>query len=655
MMKYINILALFICSVFFLSSCESEEKLINEGEIKLILSPVTKSTQSGAFDVGDDVGVFAVERTNDNQVGSLNSPKYVNVQYRFNGTSFDAVGTKIQYSGKKYDFYVYSPYNSAYNNINQIVHSASTNQVNGSGWLDADFCSAINTTGIETGNVPLSFDHKFATVQLKVDNDVSAVSLLQVQTSGSFSFSSNSATAGGSKSDITMYKESAGSFLVTFPVQTLSGTIFKITKANSKTVDFKLPASKNLQPGVNVIYTIDLKATVKVNQAANGTATGGGEYEVGEECTVKATPDNGYVFAGWYENGNKVSSDRNYTFTVSGDRELTPVFQSETPVETWNYTFVVTNWKINTGWQAGSGNVLIVSMKQKYLNGVPSGSAVNVGYSLQSCPSWINASGNSTFLSWEANNFSSSRSGKVYWRQDESAKTGYAQVDQSGKPADVITTQESWEITVDPPSHTFASSGGSKTFTVKLYKVTKTYTNGVLTNTSRVSHTGWSSYVSGTGFSRSGDTVTASANPNTTGRSGTFTASYQGVSASASLYQSGKPADVITTQESWEITVDPPSHTFASSGGSKTFTVKLYKVTKTYTNGVLTNTSRVSHTGWSSSASGTGFSRSGDTVTASANPNTTGRSGTFTASYQGVSASASLYQEGNEDGEVIIQ
>ena len=540
MKKYINIVALFILSVF-LFSCESEETQINSGrEIKFILSPETRSTQTGAFAVGDDIGVFAVERTNDAQVGSISNPKYSNVQYRYNGTSFDAVGSKIMYGGKKYDFYAYSPFNASYTNISQIVHVASTDQTNGTGWISSDLCSAINTTGIATGNVPLDFEHKFATVQLRVDADVAAVSLLQVQTTGTFSFATNVATTGGSRSDIGMYKQTPGSFLATFPVQTLSGKVFKITKSNNKTIDFELPVAKLLQEGVNVIYTIDLKANIKVIQSPNGTATGGGEFEIGEECAVKATPDNGYVFEGWYENGTKVSADSEYKFTVSGDRELTPKYQNAAPVETWRYYFSVMRWQISAGWQAGSDNVYLASYKEKYLNGVSTGTIVIVAFSVASSPSWVNASNTSGAISWTENTSSSSRSGRVNWVQSESGNTVYTDVTQAGKPADVITTQESWEITVEPTSHTFAVTGGSKSFTVKVTKVTRTYTNGTLTNTVRTPiPSGWSSTTSGTGFSNSGDTVTASPNPNTTGRSGTFTASYQGVSASASLYQEG--------------------------------------------------------------------------------------------------------------------
>lgn len=540
MNRYINILTLFACSLFLLS-CESDERLLDgQKEFKFIpQSGQTKSTQTGMFETGDRVGIFAVERTNDSEVGSLASPKYVNVQYSFNGTHFEPVGQEIRYSGKKYDFYVYSPFNASYSNIRQIIHQASATQSTQS-WKEADLCTAVNTSGIDNGNVELKFSHKFATLQVKTKDDVQGVSIKNVFTTGNLDFATNKATMTGSKSDVTMLREVAGSFIATIPVQAISGTVFTIRKGNGNNVEFNLAGTKQLNEGVNVIYTIDLDATITIATAANGTATGGGKYQVGDTCTVKAIPNSGYKIEGWYVDGNKVSSSLEYKFVVSGDKTLTPKFQTVDPVVTWVYSFIVTDWQIRTGWEAGYGNVSIISEKRKHLDGVATSEAVNVGYRVSSSESWINASDNSTFLSWSQNTSISSRNGYAHWQQDESGKTDYAMVMQDGKPDDVITTKVSWEITINPTSHTFPASGGSKTFTVTLTKVTRTYTNGILTNTtSTPQSSGWTTSLTGTGFSRSGETVTATANTSTSSRTGTLTVSYQTVSASASLTQEG--------------------------------------------------------------------------------------------------------------------
>ena len=54
-----------------------------------------------------------------------------------------------------------------------------------------------------------------------------------------------------------------------------------------------------------------------------------GNFNYGETCTLTATPNTGYHFVNWTENGNAVSSSANYSFTVTADRNLVANF-SET-------------------------------------------------------------------------------------------------------------------------------------------------------------------------------------------------------------------------------------------------------------------------------------------------------------------------------------
>ena len=73
-------------------------------------------------------------------------------------------------------------------------------------------------------------------------------------------------------------------------------------------------------------YTI----TVTANPTGAGTVSGGGTYADGASCTVVATPYQRYVFLNWTENGNIVSTDASYTFTVTSNRSLTANFEAET-------------------------------------------------------------------------------------------------------------------------------------------------------------------------------------------------------------------------------------------------------------------------------------------------------------------------------------
>ena len=92
-------------------------------------------------------------------------------------------------------------------------------------------------------------------------------------------------------------------------------------------------------------YTISVSA----NPNNGGTVSGGGTYQQGQSCTVHATANTGYTFTNWTENGNVVSTNANYTFTVNGNRTLVANFQMQ------SYTITVTANPANGGTVSGGG------------------------------------------------------------------------------------------------------------------------------------------------------------------------------------------------------------------------------------------------------------------------------------------------------------
>ena len=69
-------------------------------------------------------------------------------------------------------------------------------------------------------------------------------------------------------------------------------------------------------------YTI----STSTNPSEGGSVTGSGTYGYGSACTVTATASEGYTFQRWTENGEVVSTEATYSFTVTGDRELVANF-----------------------------------------------------------------------------------------------------------------------------------------------------------------------------------------------------------------------------------------------------------------------------------------------------------------------------------------
>ena len=73
---------------------------------------------------------------------------------------------------------------------------------------------------------------------------------------------------------------------------------------------------------VRVSYMI----SVSVSPSDKGNVSGDGPYEPGSICTLTATPNEGYAFTHWTEDGEVVSTDATYSFTVTGDRNLVANF-----------------------------------------------------------------------------------------------------------------------------------------------------------------------------------------------------------------------------------------------------------------------------------------------------------------------------------------
>lgn len=106
----------------------------------------------------------------------------------------------------------------------------------------------------------------------------------------------------------------------TFTNWTENGTVV----SNKESYSFTVSGNRDLQANFKMdTFTITVSAEPSVG---GGTVSGGGEYGYGKSCTVTATPYYLSTFQNWTENGEVVSSNSSYTFTVTGDRNLVANF-----------------------------------------------------------------------------------------------------------------------------------------------------------------------------------------------------------------------------------------------------------------------------------------------------------------------------------------
>ena len=208
---------------------------------------------------------------------------------------------------------------------------------------------------------------------------------------------------------------------------------------------------------------------------------------------------------------------------------------------------------------------------------------------------------------------------------------------------DIRKKAETWNyyLTVSPTSMSFGAGGGSKSFTVSSYK--RKVLDGV-EQSGDTSVSLKSTVISGTGFSLSGTTVSASANEITSNRTGTVTITQNesNKTATISLSQDG---DDVSSYGEWTISVSANPTSVSSSGGTSTITASA-KRTVYWESGDVTeetgNPTLSTNLGSLSSTS------SPSTLTLGENTSTSSRTATIKATHGGKSATCTVTQAAGE-------
>ena len=164
------------------------------------------------------------------------------------------------------------------------------------------------------------------------------------------SFTVNATNGNGALATLTLNGEIMGSATInngtaniTFPAPGTTGTATLTVFGYNKITFIN---TINIVNSGGTEYTINVSA----NPEEGGDVSGSGMYQQGQSCTVTATPYVGYDFANWTENGAVVSTDANYTFNVTADRNLVANF-----TQIQNYIVNVSANPTNGGVVTGGG------------------------------------------------------------------------------------------------------------------------------------------------------------------------------------------------------------------------------------------------------------------------------------------------------------
>lgn len=338
---------------------------------------------------------------------------------------------------------------------------------------------------------------------------------------------------------------------------------------------------------------------------------------------------------------NQRSASLTFTQNESG-KQITVQFTQDAGVETWEYTFSVQNPNLNYTALGGSATPAIAgynSFKQRYINGKPVGTSVDVGFSSPDLPSWIFMDDENHYTALE-NKSENSRSQVFTSTQNE-----------SGKKVTVTFAQLAGVKTYGTPTVYLGSiadipaSGGTA--------VTPTYTYSQLwgwngkTNDGGTISSGasvvWSENISGSNLG-----TTAKARTKLGSRTLTVTLNGKSGSASIDIYQAENKI-TNTSQGTWVVSISANPSTFTEQGGTSQISASARAPRTNHWSSGATNAASdaIGTPTLSIPTASTGFSLSGTTLTVAENTTANQRSvvvrATMDTVYKEVTVTQSAY------------
>lgn len=338
---------------------------------------------------------------------------------------------------------------------------------------------------------------------------------------------------------------------------------------------------------------------------------------------------------------NQRSASLTFTQNESG-KQITVQFTQDAGVETWEYTFSVQNPNLNYTALGGSATPAIAgynSFKQRYINGKPVGTSVDVGFSSPDLPSWIFMDDENHYTALE-NKSENSRSQVFTSTQNE-----------SGKKVTVTFAQLAGVKTYGTPTVYLGSiadipaSGGTA--------VTPTYTYSQLwgwngkTNDGGTISSGasvvWSENISGSNLG-----TTAKARTKLGSRTLTVTLNGKSGSASIDIYQAENKI-TNTSQGTWVVSISANPSTLTEMGGTSQISASARAPRTNHWSSGATNAASdaIGTPTLSIPTAVTGFSLSGTTLTVAENTTANQRSvvvrATMDTVYKEVTVTQSAY------------
>ena len=137
----------------------------------------------------------------------------------------------------------------------------------------------------------------------------------------------------GTSNLVLVVDDNSGSYGTSVPFRTYAANGYQsmYCSSYSTNIDPLSPTSygNRLSAKNQVIFgfpSSDYMVTVSSEPSYGGIVSGGGTFAYGQLCAVSATANEGYCFYNWTENDVVVSTDTDYSFQVTGSRDLVAHF-----------------------------------------------------------------------------------------------------------------------------------------------------------------------------------------------------------------------------------------------------------------------------------------------------------------------------------------
>lgn len=416
--------------------------------------------------------------------------------------------------------------------------------------------------------------------------------------------------------------------------------IHKVTYKYTFTVDrttLSFPASGGA-PSPNLWFGLVSRKQKYVDGVISGSYT-----EV--SYTQTAYPDWIVYDEGYKASENTTLNQRSASLTFTqkeSGKQITVQFTQDAGVETWEYTFSVQNPNLNYTALGGSATPAIAgynSFKQRYINGKPVGTSVDVGFSSPDLPSWIFMDDENHYTALE-NKSENSRSQVFTSTQNESGKKVTVTFAQLAGVKTYGTPTVYLGIIADIP----ASGGTAATPTYTYSQLWgwngKTNDGGTISSGASVV---WSENISGSNLG-----TTAKARTKLGSRTLTVTLNGKSGSASIDIYQAENKITNIS-QGTWVVSISANPSTFTEQGGTSQISASARAPrTNTWSSGATNAASDATGTPTLSIPTEvTGFSLSGTTLTVAENTTANQRSvvvrATMDTVYKEVTVTQSAY------------